>query len=91
MTRSFRKSIQNMRMFNLVTFSVHIGTSRYYTDDEIVDGIEEHITDEQWKVIGKIMVLITRVLSGLVVLMEVTLSLKLNNSGEFLPHLQSSH
>ena len=37
------------------------------------------------------MVLATRVVSGLVVLKEVTLSLELNNSGEFLPHLQESH
>ena len=42
----------------LVTFTIHIGTSRKYTEDESVDGIDERTTAEQWKVIGKIVVMV---------------------------------
>ena len=59
----------------LTTFSVHIGASRYYMEDESADGIKERTTNEQWKVIGKIMTLVTRVVSSLAVLQEITLSL----------------
>ena len=48
----------------LETFSVHIETPRNYTEvarDE--EGFEDSTTEEQWKVIGQIMLLVTEVAS----------------------------
>ena len=75
----------------LTTFSVHIGTSRYYPKDKRDTGIEGRTTDGEWEweVIGQIMAMVIRVVSGLAVLKEDNLSLKLNDSRECLPYLQS--
>ena len=73
----------------LTTFSVHIGTSRYYPKEKCDTGIEGRTTDGEWEVIGQIMAMVIRVVSGLAVLKEDNLSLKLNDSRECLPYLQS--
>ena len=74
-----------------MTFSVHIGISRYCTENVSVDGVEERTTAEQWNVIEQIMVIETRVVVGSAELKEINLSIELNDSREFLPHLVLSH
>ena len=74
----------------LETFSVHIETPRNYTEvAHNKEGFEVSTTEEQWKVIRQIMVLVTEVTSISMTLGRVTLSIQLNDSRKFPPHLQN--
>ena len=71
----------------LASFGIHIATFRYCPEDVSNDAIEERTITEQWKVVGYILDLVTRLVAGLEELKYIFLSIELNDSQEFLPHL----
>ena len=77
---------------DLLGFNMYIGTSWYCTEDKgEYDALEEHTTEEQWKVIDQIIAMVTRVVLGVPLLNKMFFPFELNNTQTFLTHVVPSY